>query len=118
MDDSMFALHTSLCIVEIFFFFFPPPSHLKKNTHITDVTISNFGRVYKAVRKSDNAIVAIKILPLDEDDEDSIEKITKEIKMLKECDSPYITRYFGSYLKDGNLWVRKICFCYLPLTFH
>jgi serine/threonine protein kinase len=73
----------------------------------------NFGRVYKATSKADNATVAIKILPVNEDDEDSVEKITKEIQMLKECSSPYITEYFGSYLKDGNLWVRLFLFLVL-----
>ena len=29
----------------------------------------------------------------------------KEITILKECKSDFIIRYYGSYYKDGNLWV-------------
>ena len=29
----------------------------------------------------------------------------KEITILKECNSDYIIRYYGSYYKEGDLWV-------------
>ena len=46
-------------------------------------------------------MVAVKILPISSD----IENLKKEIYILKQCKSPYIIQYFGSYLKDNDLWL-------------
>ena len=27
---------------------------------------------------------------------------------MKQCDSPYIVKYFGSYFKESDLWVKEI----------
>jgi len=64
----------------------------------------SFGEVYKGVEKKNKKIVAIKTIDL-EDAEDEIEDIQQEIAVLSQCESPHVTRYYGSYLKDTKLWI-------------
>lgn len=64
----------------------------------------NFGDVYKAMNKSDNNVVAIKVINLDESTED-IKVLVQEIQFLSRLNSPYITRYFETFVRDYNMYI-------------
>lgn len=51
-------------------------------------------------------VVAIKQINL-EDSEEDISEIQQEIALLSQCDSEYITKYYGSCVKGFKLWIGK-----------
>ncbi|KAG8739377.1 hypothetical protein FRC10_005696, partial [Ceratobasidium sp. 414] len=63
----------------------------------------SFGTVYKATDKTGH-IVAIKQIDL-EDTDDDISEIQQEIAHLAQCDSDYVTRYYGSFVRGYKLWI-------------
>ena len=83
-----------------------PPARLP-----VDVSVSLFpacsaaGRVYKAIEKQTRKTVAIKILPVIEDDEQGYHKLMQEIDMMEKCSCHNIVSFLGSYMKDNDLWV-------------
>ena len=65
---------------------------------------SGFGEVFVALDKASNDLVAIKrVRVMTEDD-----AIANESKMLKECQSRFIVRYYDVLRREGELWV---CCC-------
>jgi serine/threonine-protein kinase 24/25/MST4 len=64
----------------------------------------SFGKVYKGINKRTGKAVAIKIIDV-ENAEDEVDDIIQEIAILSELNSPYITKYHGSYLKGSDLWI-------------
>ncbi|KAI7861891.1 kinase-like domain-containing protein [Spinellus fusiger] len=64
----------------------------------------SFGEVFKGIDKRTNKPVAIKVIDL-ENAEDEIDDIQQEIAILSQLDSPFVTKYYGSYLKNTGLWI-------------
>lgn len=64
----------------------------------------SFGKVYKGVDKRTGQSVAIKIIDVENAD-DEVDDIIQEISILSGLSSPYVTRYLGSYLKGSDLWI-------------
>jgi serine/threonine-protein kinase 24/25/MST4 len=56
------------------------------------------------VDKRTGQSVAIKIIDV-ENAEDEVEDIITEISIMSTMNSPYVTKYHGSYLKGSDLWI-------------
>eukprot|EP00585_Thalassiosira_rotula_P005957 CAMPEP_0196135424 /NCGR_PEP_ID=MMETSP0910-20130528/4066_1 /TAXON_ID=49265 /ORGANISM="Thalassiosira rotula, Strain GSO102" /LENGTH=106 /DNA_ID=CAMNT_0041395561 /DNA_START=149 /DNA_END=465 /DNA_ORIENTATION=+ len=71
----------------------------------------SFGQVFSARHKATGAIVAVKVVPNQEDDEEN-EKMMGEIDILSKCNSPFIVGYFECFvcppkkrMEAGEMWI-------------
>ncbi|CAE6411496.1 unnamed protein product [Rhizoctonia solani] len=81
----------------------PSSDPTSQYTLLEKLGTGSFGTVYKAADKTGH-IVAIKQIDL-EDTDDDISEIQQEISHLAQCDSDYVTRYYGSFVKGYKLWI-------------
>ena len=70
----------------------------------TQIRGSGFGEVFVALDKKSNDLVAIKRVKMAMEDKE----IASESKLMKECQSRYIVRYYDVMRMESELWVR--CF--------
>lgn len=59
---------------------------------------------FNRVDKRTGEAVAIKVIDVENAD-DEVEDIIQEISILSELNSPYVTKYHGSFLKGSDLWI-------------
>ncbi|KAH7726726.1 STE/STE20/YSK protein kinase [Aphelenchoides avenae] len=64
----------------------------------------SFGEVYLGRQKQSGQRVAIKVIDF-EKTSDEIADIEREVALLSQCRSPYVTQYFGAYLEKTRLWI-------------
>ncbi|KAJ6613445.1 STE/STE20/YSK protein kinase [Mycena sp. CBHHK59/15] len=99
----------------------PSSNPASQYTLLEKLGTGSFGTVYKAMHNDTKQIVAIKqigkrtlfllvacplILSPDlEDSDDDISEIQQEIASLAQCDSEYVTRYYGSFVVSYKLWI-------------
>ena len=72
--------------------------HLNK-----ELAVGSFGTVYEALEKSSNKTIALKIIGLEEDE--SFEDLIVEIDILKRCQHKNIIGYYGTWLKQKELFI-------------
>ncbi|MEW5309707.1 MAG: hypothetical protein WDW38_001571 [Sanguina aurantia] len=64
-----------------------------------------YGTVYKALDRTNDTSVAIKVIPLTEQDKEDFKQIQREIAFLADCNHPNVVRYLGSYRHRSELWI-------------
>lgn len=64
----------------------------------------SFGTVWKALRRLDGQLVAIKMIDLEESDEDIME-LQREIAFLQSCDRKFVTQYHECFVAEAQLCI-------------
>ncbi|TFK28741.1 STE/STE20/YSK protein kinase [Coprinopsis marcescibilis] len=82
----------------------PSSNPASQYTLLEKLGTGSFGVVYKAMHNETKQIVAIKQIDL-EDSDDDISEIQQEIASLAQCDSEYVTKYYGSFVVQYKLWI-------------
>ncbi|KAJ3417608.1 Serine/threonine-protein kinase 4 [Chytridiales sp. JEL 0842] len=72
----------------------------------------SYGSVHKAMHNRTSTIVAIKMIPIEND----LDEIIKEINIMTGCESNYVVQFYGSYLKETHLWVGSSSMSYNSKT--
>lgn len=75
------------------------------------MVIVRLQNVFNRIHNETKQIVAIKQIDL-EDSDDDIGEIQQEIAHLAQCDSEYVTRYYGSFVKGYKLWISAFILFY------
>ncbi|KAK0550769.1 hypothetical protein OC846_003536 [Tilletia horrida] len=81
-----------------------PPDLAQQYTLLEKLGTGSFGTVFKAIHNETRQIVAIKQIDL-EDSDDDISEIQQEIAHLAQCESEWVTSYYGSFVKGYKLWI-------------
>lgn len=71
---------------------------------VQQIGTGSFGTVFRAVHKPSQKECAIKRIDLENSDDD-IEEIQKEIGILATCHDNHITRYYGCFMYEFELWI-------------
>lgn len=73
----------------------------------------SYGSVFLGRQLKNSEMVAVKVISID--DPQTLEDVRREIRILSECNHPNIVKYYGSYFKDQNLWVRRCTVRPMPI---
>ncbi|KAG1693989.1 hypothetical protein DVH05_022007 [Phytophthora capsici] len=65
----------------------------------------SYGKVYKAVNKANAEVVALKVVPVESEDRGEFDELTREIRILERCESPFVVHYRGSFSYESQLWI-------------
>lgn len=63
----------------------------------------NYGSVHKAVNLTTREVCAVKIVPIEA--EEDYRQIATEVEILSTCAHENITKFYGAYMMDNSLWV-------------
>ena len=69
-------------------------------TLLNKVGEGSYGSVYRGIHKKSNTLVAIKLIPADNNLDDAV----KEISIMKNCIHTNIVHFYGCYIIYGSSW--------------
>lgn len=63
----------------------------------------SYGSVVKASKNDTNELYAIKLVPIEKSE--GLQSIMREVDVMRDIDSPYIIKVYGTYVADEHLWI-------------